>query len=225
MQNNKIELIKVENMSKSINGNTIIKNANFSIYKGEMIAIIGKSGSGKSTLISILSGLDKPSEGNVYIEEENLYEKNERELSKFRNSKIGIIFQNYNLLNELTCIENIEVPIIFSEKGSFDDKEKEKILELLDLTEKKDLYPKQLSGGEQQRTAIGRAMINKPSIIFADEPTGALDSMNGERIISILKNLVLEMDTTVILVTHDLDIANQCDRKILIKDGEIYEDK
>ncbi len=225
MQNNKIELIKVENMSKSINGNTIIKNANFSIYKGEMIAIIGKSGSGKSTLISILSGLDKPSEGNVYIEEENLYEKNERELSKFRNSKIGIIFQNYNLLNELTCIENIEVPIIFSEKGSFDDKEKEKILELLDLTEKKDLYPKQLSGGEQQRTAIGRAMINKPSIIFADEPTGALDSINGERIISILKNLVLEMDTTVILVTHDLDIANQCDRKILIKDGEIYEDK
>lgn len=225
MQNNKIELIKVENMSKSINGNTIIKNANFSIYKGEMIAIIGKSGSGKSTLISILSGLDKPSEGNVYIEEENLYEKNERELSKFRNSKIGIIFQNYNLLNELTCIENIEVPIIFSEKSSFDDKEKEKILELLDLTEKKDLYPKQLSGGEQQRTAIGRAMINKPSIIFADEPTGALDSINGERIISILKNLVLEMDTTVILVTHDLDIANQCDRKILIKDGEIYEDK
>lgn len=225
MQNNKIELIKVENMSKSINGNTIIKNASFSIYKGEMIAIIGKSGSGKSTLISILSGLDKPSEGNVYIEEENLYEKNERELSKFRNSKIGIIFQNYNLLNELTCIENIEVPIIFSEKGSFDDKEKEKILELLDLTEKKDLYPKQLSGGEQQRTAIGRAMINKPSIIFADEPTGALDSINGERIISILKNLVLEMGTTVILVTHDLDIANQCDRKILIKDGEIYEDK
>lgn len=225
MQNNKIELIKVENMSKSINGNTIIKNANFSIYKGEMIAIIGKSGSGKSTLISILSGLDKPSEGNVYIEEENLYEKNERELSKFRNSKIGIIFQNYNLLNELTCIENIEVPIIFSEKGSFDDKEKEKILELLDLTEKKDLYPKQLSGGEQQRTAIGRAMINKPSIIFADEPTGALDSINGERIISILKNLVLEMDTTVILVTHDLDIANQCDRKILIKDGEIYEEQ
>lgn len=225
MQNNKIELIKVENMSKSINGNTIIKNANFSIYKGEMIAIIGKSGSGKSTLISILSGLDKPSEGNVYIQGENLYEKNERELSKFRNSKIGIIFQNYNLLNELTCIENIEVPIIFSEKGSFDDKEKEKILELLDLTEKKDLYPKQLSGGEQQRTAIGRAMINKPSIIFADEPTGALDSINGERIISILKNLVLEMDTTVILVTHDLDIANQCDRKILIKDGEIYEDK
>lgn len=225
MQNNKIELIKVENMSKSINGNTIIKNANFSIYKGEMIAIIGKSGSGKSTLISMLSGLDKPSEGNIYIEEENLYEKNERELSKFRNSKIGIIFQNYNLLNELTCIENIEVPIIFSEKGSFDDKEKEKILELLDLTEKKDLYPKQLSGGEQQRTAIGRAMINKPSIIFADEPTGALDSINGERIISILKNLVLEMDTTVILVTHDLDIANQCDRKILIKDGEIYEDK
>lgn len=225
MQNNKIELIKVENMSKSINGNTIIKNANFSIYKGEMIAIIGKSGSGKSTLISILSGLDKPSEGNVYIEKENLYEKNERELSKFRNSKIGIIFQNYNLLNELTCIENIEVPIIFSEKGSFDDKEKEKILELLDLTEKKDLYPKQLSGGEQQRTAIGRAMINKPSIIFADEPTGALDSINGERIISILKNLVLEMSTTVILVTHDLDIANQCDRKILIKDGEIYEDK
>lgn len=225
MQNNKIELIKVENMSKSINGNTIIKNANFSIYKGEMIAIIGKSGSGKSTLISILSGLDKPSEGNVYIEKENLYEKNERELSKFRNSKIGIIFQNYNLLNELTCIENIEVPIIFSEKGSFDDKEKEKILELLDLTEKKDLYPKQLSGGEQQRTAIGRAMINKPSIIFADEPTGALDSINGERIISILKNLVLEMGTTVILVTHDLDIANQCDRKILIKDGEIYEDK
>lgn len=224
MQNNKIELIKVENMSKSINGNTIIKNANFSIYKGEMIAIIGKSGSGKSTLISILSGLDKPSEGNVYIEEENLYEKNERELSKFRNSKIGIIFQNYNLLNELTCIENIEVPIIFSEKGSFDDKEKEKILELLDLTEKKDLYPKQLSGGEQQRTAIGRAMINKPSIIFADEPTGALDSINGERIISILKNLVLEMDTTVILVTHDLDIANQCDRKILIKDGEVYEE-
>lgn len=225
MQNNKIELIKVENMSKSINGNTIIKNANFSIYKGEMIAIIGKSGSGKSTLISMLSGLDKPSEGNVYIQGKNLYEKNERELSKFRNSKIGIIFQNYNLLNELTCIENIEVPIVFSEKGSFDDKEKEKILELLDLTEKKDLYPKQLSGGEQQRTAIGRAMINKPSIIFADEPTGALDSINGERIISILKNLVLEMDTTVILVTHDLDIANQCDRKIHIKDGEIYEDK
>lgn len=223
--NDNLPIIKVENMSKYIGDSCILKNANFSIYKGEMVAIIGKSGSGKSTLISILSGLDKPTEGSIFIEGEDLYKKNDTEISILRNNKFGIVFQNYNLLNELTCEENIEVPILFSKNNKLCINNKEEIIKSLGLYDRRKLYPKQLSGGEQQRTAIARAIINNPKVIFADEPTGALDSKNGDMIISILQQLVFETKTTVIIVTHDLDIANKCNRKIIIKDGEIYEDK
>lgn len=220
-----IKLIEVENVSKKIqNGKkeiTILNGISFSVYKGEMLAVIGKSGSGKSTLLSILAGLDAPTSGRVTYMGEDIYKKKEKDMERFRLRETGLIFQNYNLINELTCMENIELPLIFSrEKGIGTDKVI-KLLERLELKEKKKLYPMQLSGGEQQRVAIARAIINEPTVIFADEPTGSLDSKNADNIMEILQEFKEKRNAAVVIVTHDMDIANRCDRKLVMVDGEM----
>lgn len=220
-----IKLIEVENVSKKIqNGKkeiTILNGISFSVYKGEMLAVIGKSGSGKSTLLSILAGLDTPTSGRVTYMGEDIYKKKEKDMERFRLRETGLIFQNYNLINELTCMENIELPLIFSrEKGIGIDKVI-KLLERLELKEKKKLYPMQLSGGEQQRVAIARAIINEPTVIFADEPTGSLDSKNADNIMEILQEFKEKRNAAVVIVTHDMDIANRCDRKLVMVDGEM----
>lgn len=220
MQNKLIETINVS--KKIINGKkdiTILSEINFCVYRGEMLAITGKSGSGKSTLLSILAGLDAPTTGQINYEGEDLYKKNDME--KFRLNEIGLIFQNYNLINELTCKQNIEVPLIFSENKSIEEEQINLLLEKLDLKDKNNIYPSQLSGGEQQRVAIARAMIHKPSVIFADEPTGALDSKNADNIIQILQQYKEQWNAAVVVVTHDMDIANKCDRKLVLADGKM----
>ena len=219
----KSKLIETINVSKKIiNGKkdiTILSEINFCVYRGEMLAITGKSGSGKSTLLSILAGLDAPTTGQINYEGEDLYKKNDME--KFRLNEIGLIFQNYNLINELTCKQNIEVPLIFSENKSIEEEQINMLLEKLDLKDKNNIYPSQLSGGEQQRVAIARAMIHKPSVIFADEPTGALDSKNADNIIQILQQYKEQWNAAVVVVTHDMDIANKCDRKLVLADGKM----
>lgn len=218
-------LIEVENISKKIqNGKkeiTILNDICFSVHKGEMLAIIGKSGSGKSTLLSILAGLDAPTNGNVKYMGEDIYKKKEKDMQKFRLHETGLIFQNYNLISELTCMENIEIPFIFSGERNVEHDKIEKLLKKLGLKGKEKLYPAQLSGGEQQRVAIARAIVNEPTIIFADEPTGSLDSQNAENIMKILQDFKEKQNAAVVIVTHDMDIADGCDRKLVMIDGKL----
>lgn len=216
-------LIEVEKLSKKVqNGKrelTILNDISFSIYQGEILAITGKSGSGKSTLLSILAGLDAPTNGAVKYNGTNIYQKKENDLEQFRLHEIGLIFQNYNLINELTCMENIEVPLIFSKEGRAKSDKIITLLEKLELKEKQALYPSQLSGGEQQRAAIARAIVTNPTVVFADEPTGSLDSKNADTIMGILRELREKQKATIVIVTHDREIADQCDRKLVMVDG------
>lgn len=219
-------MINIKNVSKDItigkNSTYILDNISLSVKAGEIFAIEGKSGCGKSTLLSILSGLDKPTSGSVLIKNKNIYQLNERNREIFRNQNIGIIFQNYHLIPELTCEENIRMPLVFSKKEIEDDRV-QTLLKVFGLSSKVRLFPKQLSGGEQQRTAIARALVNQPSILFADEPTGALDKKTGDGVVKYLIDCSHKLKMTVVLVTHDMEIANQCDRIIHMEDGKILE--
>lgn len=217
-------MIDITNISKDIqlgkNNTHILNNISLSVKDGEILAIVGKSGCGKSTLLSIMSGLDMPTRGNVFIKNKNIYQLNERDREVFRNQNIGVIFQNYHLIPELTCEENIRMPLVFSKK-KIEDSRVQVLLKVFGLSNKARLFPKQLSGGEQQRTAIARALVNQPLILFADEPTGALDKKTGNEIIKYLIDCSHQLKMTVVLVTHDMEIANQCDRIIHMEDGKI----
>ncbi|HBI61762.1 MAG TPA: hypothetical protein DDY31_11225 [Lachnospiraceae bacterium] len=217
-------MIKAEHISKSIHigrrEEKILKDVSFTLEKNTITAIVGKSGCGKSTLLSIMSGIDKPSAGKVFLGGKDFYSLERKKQEQFRNENIGILFQNYHLIPELTCEENIRMPLVFSSKKAENGKVK-KMMERVGLEKKRKLYPKQMSGGEQQRTAIVRALINKPSILYADEPTGALDSETGNSIIKFLVRCAHEQGLTVLLVTHDMGIARQCDKIIRMENGKI----
>lgn len=217
-------MIKAEHISKSIKVGEkeehILKDISFELKKNTITAIVGKSGCGKSTLLSILSGIDKPTVGKVYLDKNDYYSLDRKEQEKFRNENIGILFQNYHLIPELTCEENIRMPLVFSDKKIESDRVK-KMMKSVGLNKQRRLYPKQMSGGEQQRTAIVRALINKPSILYADEPTGALDSDTGNSVIKFLVKCAHDQGLTVLLVTHDMGIANQCDEIIRMENGKI----
>ena len=202
---------------------TAVNHIDLTIHKGEFTAIVGASGSGKSTLLHLLGGVDTPTEGQVIIEGENIYSLKDEKRSILRRRKIGFIFQTYNLIPVLTVRENIIMPVLL-DGNKVDDKEVDNLIELLGLTERKNHLPNQLSGGQQQRVAIGRAVINKPSIIIADEPTGNLDKKNSEEIISLLMKAVKENGQTLVLVTHEMDIASMADRIIHLEDGNIVSD-
>ena len=222
-----MEILRVENLTKTY-GKGLTKvialnNVSFTVEKGEFIAIVGASGSGKSTLMHLLGGVDKPTSGKVFIDGQDIYAMKDDKLCIFRRRQVGLIYQFYNLIPILNVVENITLPSNLD--GREVKKEKlEEILKLLGLQNRKNHLPNQLSGGEQQRTSIGRALITSPAIILADEPTGNLDSKASEEIVSILKMSNKKYQQTIIMITHNLEIAKEASRIIKLEDGKIVED-
>lgn len=223
-----MESIKVCNLSKlygnSMNKVVALNDVSFEIKKGEFIAIIGASGSGKSTLLHMLGGVDRPTSGNIYYDNEDIYTLSDDELAIFRRKKVGIIYQFYNLIPILNVEENIRLPIEL-DKRKVDSKILEELLELLNLKDRRKHLPSQLSGGQQQRVSIGRALITKPDIILADEPTGNLDSKTTDEILNIFEKANKKYNQTLIIITHNIEIAQKADRIITIKDGKIISDE
>lgn len=221
-----MEIIKAESLSKYYGEKNTrveaLKNINLTIKKGEFIAIMGASGSGKSTLLHLLGGIENPSLGKVYIEGIDLYKMDENQRAVFRRRKIGFVFQNFNLLPVLTVEENIILPLLLDKKV-VDRDYIDGLLNILKLDKRRDSLPNQLSGGQQQRVAIGRALSYNPSIILADEPTGNLDSETSKEIMDLLKISIKKYNQTLVVITHDINIASQADRIIRIEDGEILE--
>lgn len=221
-------LIEVKNLSKVYGSGEAevkaLKNINLNIEQGEFVAIVGPSGSGKSTLLHLLGGVDKPSSGEVIIKGESIYKLKEKELSILRRRKLGFVFQFFNLIPVLTAEENIEMPVLL-DNGKIDKNYMNELLKLLGLEERRKHYPSELSGGQQQRVSIGRALANKPSIILADEPTGNLDSKNSKEVLELLKHCAKKYNQTLILITHDINIAKSADRIITIEDGKITTDE
>jgi len=201
-----------------------LKNVNLSIRQGEFVAVIGPSGSGKSTLLHLLGGLDRPTEGQVIIGGKDIYRMPEEELSIFRRRQIGFIFQSFNLIPVLSAEENIRLPLMLDDK-SVDHAYLEELLRILGLSERRMHLPNELSGGQQQRVSIGRALANKPAIILADEPTGNLDRKNSKEVLDLLRLAVTQYNQTLVVITHDLEIASQADRIIGIEDGSIVRDE
>ena len=195
-----------------------INDISMQIYEGELLAIIGASGSGKSTLINILGGIDKSTSGNVYFRNENITKYNERKITQYRRNNVGFIYQSFNLINELTVYENIL--LTSDSKNNIDE-----ILKKVGLFEKKNSYPKELSGGEQQRVAIARALSKDYDILFCDEPTGALDSENSKKILLLLEELVRKDKKTIVIVTHNNDIKKIADRVYTMKNGKIIDER
>ncbi|BDR83883.1 ABC transporter ATP-binding protein [Clostridium tetani] len=223
-----MEVLKTIDLSKSYGlGDTkvnALKNINISINEGEFVAVVGASGSGKSTLLHLLGGVDKPTSGKVIVDGADIYALSEKELAVFRRRKIGFIFQFYNLIPVLTAEENITLPILLDNK-KVDKKYEEELINILGLQNRRNHLPSELSGGQQQRVSIGRALAYKPSIILADEPTGNLDSKNSKEIIELLRFSVQKYHQTLIIITHDLNIASQADRIITIEDGFVVKDE
>jgi putative ABC transport system ATP-binding protein len=201
-----------------------LKNVSFSINRGEFTAIVGASGSGKSTLLHAIGGLDRPSSGKVYLDGEDIYKLNEEKLAIFRRRNIGFVFQFFNLIPVLDVEENISLPALL-DKEKVDKTYLEEVINMLGLKERITHLPSELSGGQQQRVSIGRALINKPAIILADEPTGNLDSKNSKEVIELLKLSSKKYNQTLIVITHDINIAEQADRVITIVDGKIRSDE
>src|SRR3989344_5043780 len=220
------EIIKLENVAKYYEmGETIVKalnGINIKINKGDFIAIMGPSGSGKSTALNLVGSLDLPTQGTISLDNNNISYLTESELSQLRGKKIGFIFQNFNLIPNLTAKENIMLPMIFQnmEKEEREVKAKQ-LLKSVELEDRAEHYPNQLSGGQQQRVAIARALANDPEVILADEPTGNLDIKTGEKVLSFLKKLHKEKKKTIILVTHDQKLATYADRIMYLKDGKM----
>lgn len=203
---------------------TALNHISLTIEKGSFVSIIGPSGSGKSTLLNMLGALDNPDSGEIIIDGIDL--SKEKDLSDFRRDKIGFVFQLHNLLPNLTVKENVEIPLVVTDLSE-NEKEKRalKYIEAVGLSDKKNSKPNKLSGGQRQRVAIARALVNNPSIILADEPTGSLDSKTGQMVLDILKNMHEQYNVTLIIVTHDIEVAKLAERTIVIKDGQIIEDR
>lgn len=221
-----MEILKTENLKKYYNQTSVVVKAidgvELSVEQGEFVAIVGTSGSGKSTLLHMLGGLDRPTEGKVFIDGKDIFSLKDEELTVFRRRKIGFVFQAYNLVPVLNVYENIVLPIQL-DGNEVEEAYVKKIIEILGLSEKINSMPNQLSGGQQQRVAIARALATKPSIILADEPTGNLDSKTSLDVMGLLKATSNKLNQTLILITHNEEIAQMADRIIRIEDGVIYE--
>jgi putative ABC transport system ATP-binding protein len=221
-----MSIIKVNEVSKSFgekeNLNLVLDKVSLDIKKGEFVSLMGESGSGKSTLLYIIGGLDKPTSGNVVIDEKDINTLKEKEIAKFRRQDIGFVFQFYNLVQNLTVEENIMLPVVMDGKKEKDYKDRlDKILKIVGLEEKRKSLPNQLSGGQQQRVSIARAVIMNPKVILADEPIGNLDSKSGEEVMKLFKTLNEEENVTILQVTHSEESAKYGNRIIRLKDGKI----
>jgi ABC-type lipoprotein export system ATPase subunit len=219
-------IIECRNVVKQVGDQklTILHGVNFSVGRGELVAIVGASGSGKTTLLGLIGGLDTPTQGEVYIGGQNISKMSERQLARVRNKTIGFVFQFFNLIPTLTALENVMLPIQFDKKPQFkpEDRAKE-LLEIVGLGHRLNNKPTQLSGGEQQRVAIARALANQPALLLGDEPTGNLDSHRSEEILGLLAELRQRLGLSVCIVTHDPKIAKMCDRIVTMKDGVLYD--
>ena len=222
-----IEILKVENLTKTYGSGENLVHAvddvSFSVEKGEFVAIVGASGSGKSTLLHLIGGVDRPTSGKIFVDGNDISKMNDDKLAVFRRRQVGIVYQFYNLIPILTVEENITLPCDLDGRG-VDRERLEMILDSFGLRARRKHLPNQLSGGQQQRTSIARALINNPSLVLADEPTGNLDSKSSEEVMSMLKMCNQSYGQTVIMITHNLDIAKQADRIITISDGKIVEE-
>lgn len=199
-----------------------LHDVSMTVKQGEIVSIVGASGSGKSTLLHVMGGVDTPTSGKVVVDGKDITKLNDEQMAIFRRRKVGFIFQAYHLIPVLTLEENITMPILLDHRKP-DREYVEQIMELLGLQDRRKHLPNQLSGGQQQRTAIARALANQPSLILADEPTGALDSKNGNEVIALLQSSVKKLNQTLVLITHNIDLAREADRIIKIADGEIVE--
>lgn len=222
-----MEILKVENLIKTYGSGENLVNAvddvSFSVEKGEFVAIVGASGSGKSTLLHLIGGVDRPTSGKIFVDGNDISKMNDDKLAVFRRRQVGIVYQFYNLIPILTVEENITLPCDLDGRG-VDRERLEMILDSFGLRARRKHLPNQLSGGQQQRTSIARALINNPSLVLADEPTGNLDSKSSEEVMSMLKMCNQSYGQTVIMITHNLGIAKQADRIITISDGKIVEE-
>lgn len=223
-----MELLRIENLCKTYGkGENEVKaldNVSFTVPKGQMAAVVGPSGSGKSTLLHILGGVDRPTSGKVYLDGQDVFAQNAKNLAIFRRRQVGLIYQFYNLIPVLNAEENITLPVIMDGRKP-DAKQLEGLLEMLGIKERRLHLPSQLSGGQQQRVSIGRALFTSPGVILADEPTGNLDSKSSAEIIELLRKSNRELNQTMLIITHDENIALKCDRIITISDGKITADR
>ena len=221
-------ILEVKNLTKIYghdeNKVGALDHVSFTVEKCEFIAIVGSSGSGKSTLLHLIGGVDKPTSGEVIVNGQNVYKKNENELAIFRRREVGLIYQFYNLIPILTVEENMTLPVLLDNK-KVNQERLDELLRILDLKSREKHLPRELSGGQQQRVSIGRALMNAPSLVLADEPTGNLDSKNSKEIIDLLKLTQKRYKQTLIMITHDENIAMQADRIIVIEDGKIKKDE
>lgn len=220
-----MEILKADNLKKYYDESTVpvkaLDGVDISIEQGEFVAIVGTSGSGKSTLLNMLGGLDRPTSGAVTVDGKKIFDLKDEELTIFRRRKIGFVFQSFNLVPVLNVYENIVLPIQL-DGNTVDEEFVEQVIEMLGLKEKKESLPNQLSGGQQQRVAIARALATKPSIILADEPTGNLDSKTSQDVLGLLKMTSVKFKQTIVMITHNEEIAQMADRIIRIEDGKVY---
>jgi putative ABC transport system ATP-binding protein len=222
-------LITISNVSKVFDGKrkaTALDNISLEIGKGDIVAIVGPSGSGKSTLLNLIGGLDRPTSGDIAIDGEQLRTLNDDDLTRVRRDKIGFVFQFFNLLPTLNCLENVALPLHLRKwpRKKIEDRAKE-LLTLVQLGHRMEHLPDELSGGERQRVAIARALSVYPPILLADEPTGNLDTQTGHDILKLIDDLHSQLGSTVLIVTHDLEVANRCARTVALRDGHIVEDR
>ena len=223
-----MEILKVENLTKIYGKDktqvVALDHVSFSVEKGEFVAIVGASGSGKSTLLHLMGGVDTPTSGKVYVDGKDIYSLSSDNLAIFRRREVGLIYQFYNLIPILNVEENILLPLELDNR-KVDKFELNELLKILGLQNRRKHLPTELSGGQQQKTSIGRALITKPAIVLADEPTGNLDSKSSEEVVELLKKMNKEYKQTIIMITHNLDIAAVADRIITIEDGKIVKEK
>lgn len=222
-----MDIVKMEHVTKIYgSGDTrvwALDDVNLTVHKGESLAVVGASGSGKSTLLHVMGGVDTVTNGKVIVDDRDITTLKDEEMSVFRRRKIGFVFQSYHLIPVLTVEENIQMPILLDHKKP-DREYIDHIIEMLGLKDRRKHLPNQLSGGQQQRAAIARALANRPSLILADEPTGALDSTNGNEVMALLQDSVKKLNQTLVLITHNIDLAREADRIVRITDGKLTEE-